>query len=165
MGRGLSNNDVAEVYRRYGHLMLRRCRVVLRDDSLADDALQEAFIKLMRYGVQLQKVDARLRWLYRVTDRCCFDVLSQRVRLKEDHKPVEDPGTPHPAIRLEVRDAVMSLLHRLEEQERMLAMLHFVDGKEQGEIAAEMDWSSQTVGKRLQAIREQAEQQLGSEDG
>ena len=67
MGRGLSNSEVARVYRRYGHLMLRRCRVLLPDDTLADDALQDAFIKLMRFGAELQQADAKLRWLYTMT--------------------------------------------------------------------------------------------------
>ncbi len=165
MGRGLSNSEVAEVYRRYGHLMLRRCRVVLRNVALAHDALQDAFIKIIRYGAELQNVDAKLRWLYRVADRCCFDVLSRRERLEEDFKPVVDTGLPHPAVRLEVRDSVMSFLDRLEDRERTVAVLHFVDGCKQGEIAEEMGWSRQTVNKKLQAIRQMAELLLRGDDG
>ena len=95
MGRGLSNSEVARVYRRYGHLMLRRCRVVLRDETLADDALQEAVIKLMRYGAELQQVDAKLRWLYRVTEsRKSFLLEPLEATTADPRGPVPGSGEP-----------------------------------------------------------------------
>ena len=156
MGRGLSNNDVTEVYKRYGHLMLRRCRLVLRNETLAHDALRRAFIKLMRYGAEMLRTDARLRWLYRVTDRCCFDVLSHPLPHDRSSTSSAGIGTPHPTIDLQLRDAVMSTLPGLDEQQRTVAVLRFVDGKEPDEIAAEIGLSGQTVRELLQAMEREA---------
>lgn len=42
--------QVAGAYRTFGHLVLRRCRTILCDSSVAEDALQEVFVRRMRYG-------------------------------------------------------------------------------------------------------------------
>ena len=60
MGSGLNNAEVADVYRQYGHLLLRRCRLITRDDALAEDALQEAFVRVMRYGRGLHEARSKL---------------------------------------------------------------------------------------------------------
>ena len=40
MSSALANDEVSELYRRYGYLMLRRIRPVVRDEQLAEDVLQ-----------------------------------------------------------------------------------------------------------------------------
>jgi len=152
----LSNAEVAAIYRDYGHLLLRRSRVILRDDALAEDALQEALIKVMRYGENLQAAHSPLRWLYRVVDRCCFDLLARRKGGPDLPRTPPDPAGPHPAVQLEERDAVMRLLHRLTAEERTIAVLAWVDGLSQQQIADEVRCSRVTVNKKLQKIRGRA---------
>lgn len=164
MGSGLTNQEVAEVYRQYGHLLLRRCRLLLRDPALADDALQEVFIKVMRYGGELRHAEVKVRWLYRVADRCCFDLLKKRKQRAEVDAPVEEVG-PHPAVQLELRDAAIKVLHRLNSKERRIAVMAFVDGMSQEAIASETGWSRQTINKKLQAIRKRAGRQQGGHHG
>jgi RNA polymerase sigma-70 factor (ECF subfamily) len=151
----LSNAEVAAIYRSYGHLLLCRSRIILRDDALAEDALQETLIKVMRYGDNFHAAHSRLRWLYRVVDRCCFDLLSRRKEGPAGHPP-PDPVGPHPSIRLEERDAVMRLLHRLSAEERAIAVLAWVDGLSQQQIADEVRLSRVTINKKLQKIRGRA---------
>ena len=40
--------DVEALYRRYGPMVLRRCRQLLRRDDLAADAMQETFLRVLR---------------------------------------------------------------------------------------------------------------------
>ncbi len=158
---GLTNAEVADVYRQYGFLLRRRCRIILKDDALADDALQEVFVRVMRFGKQLQHTDRPLGWLYRVADRCCFDQLRKRKRRAEVHEPSPEHAGAHPAARLEVRDAVLSFLQTLNDVDRRMTVLAFVDGMSQGEIATELDCSRQTINKRLNRVRDRAEKVLG----
>src|SRR5258708_12668963 len=74
----MTHDEVAEAYRQYGHLVLRRCRRILRGDGGAEDALQEVFVRLWRYGEAFAAAESKVLWLYRVADRCCFDHLSSR---------------------------------------------------------------------------------------
>ena len=71
---------MAAIYRIYGPRLLRRCQATLRDRALADDAVQEVFVKLLRHGAGFRTADAPLGWLYRVADRCCFDVRARKLR-------------------------------------------------------------------------------------
>jgi len=152
--------DIAALYARYGLLLRRRCRTILRDPALADDVLQEAFVKVLRNEAALRAVEEPLRWLYRVVDRCCFDALRRRRRAFEAPGDAE-AASPHPAVDLEVRDAVLRLLGTLREDEMQIALLLFVDGMAQGEIAAEVGLSRVTVNKKVQTIRARADAWLG----
>ena len=165
MDRSLHQADVSKLYAKYGFFLRRRCRTILRNDALADDALQEAFVKVLRSEGALEKVDEPLRWLYRVVDRCCFDALRKKRRSVES--PLEDDdrsptmASAHPSVDIEMRDAVLRLLATLSEDEMRIALLLFVDGMSQGEIADEMSLSRVTINKKVQAIRARAEMWLG----
>jgi RNA polymerase sigma-70 factor (ECF subfamily) len=152
----LTSDEVARLYDRYGYFLLRRCRSILRDPGLSDDALQEAFVKVMGNGAAVRAADEPLRWLYRVVDRCCFDVLRRRRRSPETLAPDEGAGH-HPGVQIELRDAVLRLLATLDEDQMRIAVLLFVDGMSQGEIADEIGVSRVTVNKRVQSIRARAE--------
>ena len=40
--------DVESLYRRYGPMVLRRCRKMLPDEQLALDAMQDTFVQVLR---------------------------------------------------------------------------------------------------------------------
>jgi RNA polymerase sigma-70 factor (ECF subfamily) len=156
----LRTEEVSALYAKYGFFLLRRCRTILRDAALADDALQEAFVKVMRGGAAIREADEPLRWLYRVVDRACFDALRKRRRSVES--PSDDEGeTAHPSVAIEARDAVLRLVGTLDEDEMRIAIHLVVDGMSQGEIAEEVGVSRVTVNKKVQAIRARAEVWLG----
>ncbi len=118
-------------------------------------------MKVMRGGGAIREADAPLRWLYRVVDRCCFDVLRKRRRSLESPSDGEGTHAVHPALAIELRDAVVRMLHTLDETEMRIAVLLFVDGLSQGEIAEEMGVSRVTINKKIQGIRAGAEAWLG----
>jgi RNA polymerase sigma-70 factor (ECF subfamily) len=153
----LTNDELAELYRRYGLLLRRRCRSLLRDDVLAEDALQAAFLKILESREALGAADNRLAWMYRVVDRACFDHLRRRkVRRAEPIEEHEDTHPAGPGVDVEVRNAVFRLLHDLSESEYEVAVLAYIDGITQAEIAQALGISRPTIWKRLVAIRERA---------
>jgi RNA polymerase sigma-70 factor (ECF subfamily) len=155
----LAPAEAARLYERYGFFLLRRCRTILRDAAAADDALQQAFERILRGGGAVLHADEPLRWLYRVVDRCCFDVLRSRRRSIESAQG-EVNETGHPGVDMEARDAALKLLGTMNDDEMRIAVLLFVDGMSQGEIAEEVGLSRVTVNKRIQALRARAEQYL-----
>jgi RNA polymerase sigma-70 factor (ECF subfamily) len=161
---GLTNHELADLYRRYGYLLRRRCRVLLRDDAAAQDALQDAFVKILQAGEGLRTAQNPLAWTYRVVDRCCFDQL-RRTRLRraeplEDH---EEGIACHPAVDAEMRNALLRVLHELTESEYDVAVLAYVDGLHQTDIAAMLGLSRPTIWKRLTAVRQRAARVLGGD--
>ena len=152
--------DLSGLYTRYGYFLRRRCRTLLRDDALADDVLQEAFVKVLHNVEVLRDVEEPLRWLYRVVDRCCFDALRRRRRAGESVLDDERAGA-HPDSEIELRDAVLRMLAAFDDEEKQIAVMLFVDGMSQGEIAEEVGVSRVTVNKRVGALRRRAESWLG----
>ena len=149
----LSNDEVAEIFRRYGHLLLRRCRSVMRDPAAAEDVLQEAFVKIMRHGAAYRAADAKLSWLYRVADNCCFDALKKR-RDRPPPIPLDTDLEPRAQPTVDERLRVAGALDRLPVRERQVAVLAFVDGLTQDQIATEIGWSRQTINRKLKEIRD-----------
>jgi RNA polymerase sigma-70 factor, ECF subfamily len=157
-----ARDEVARLYERYGYFVLRRCLVLLRQRAAAEDALQEVFVKVLRIEVSEHELERPLAWLYRIADNVCFDVLRRKkVRATEPEAALDFVG-PHPAVRLEDRDAVMAVLGELDDRDRRICVMAFVDGLTQDEIASELDLSRVTVNKRIQAIRAEATRLLSS---
>jgi RNA polymerase sigma factor (sigma-70 family) len=71
----------------------------------------------------------------------------------------------HAEVDVALREAVVSLLMALGEEEQHIAVLLFVDGMTQGEIASELGLSRVTVNKRVQALRERARNHVEGDRG
>ena len=141
-------------YRQYGYTLRQRCRMLLGDAAAADDALQEVFVRALKYGAR--EPEKPLAWLKRIADRCCFDLmLSDRRRsevqlgLQIDAQiaaacPARDPD--------KVR-TVLQLLARAKPKLRQVAVLFYFDEMTRDEIARELGCSTMTVKRRLAAFR------------
>lgn len=155
---GLDNAELAELYRRYGFFLRRRCVVLLRNEAHADDAMQETFLKLMRAGAGVRAATQPMRWLYRVVDRTCFDHL-RKVRRDARDVALDDVGDAllvTPGTTLEERRSVIEILDVLNDEEKAIAVMAFVDGMTHQEIADELGYSRMTILKRVASIRERA---------
>ena len=154
----LTEREVGAAYECYGHLVLRRCRAILRDDDLAQDALQEVFVRLMRYGGKFKQADSPLRWLYRVSDRVCFDLIKATKRQPESRESTvqqrSDASRPDQAVA--DRQAVLRFLAHFDDKTKQIAILHYVEELPQERIAQETGWSRQTIHKKLQRLRAKA---------
>jgi RNA polymerase sigma-70 factor, ECF subfamily len=155
----MTHLEVEDAYRRYGHLVLRRCRRILRGDAAAEDVRQEVFVRLWRYGDAFRAAESKVMWLYRVADRCCFDHLARRRDRPEAPIAAAEayPGQAvGPGQALEDRDVVLRFLDRFDDRMKQVAVLHYLDEMSQDDIATATGWSRQTVWKKLSFLRERA---------
>jgi RNA polymerase sigma factor (sigma-70 family) len=151
---GLSASEVGDLYRRYGFVLGRRARLFLRDDSLAQDAVQELLAVLLKRGESVRHADSAYRWMCRALDRVCLDLL-RRTKRTRDALPLDEVDVigPAPGIDAVARRAVLESLERLDEREQSIAIAVFVDGVTQGEVADELGCSRVTVNKTVQRIK------------
>ena len=80
--------DVEGLYLRYGPMVLRRCRGVLRDTAAAEDAAQEVFVTALRFQGRLND-EAPGALLLRIATNLCLNRLRSERRRPED--PAGDP--------------------------------------------------------------------------
>ncbi|HVU52858.1 MAG TPA: sigma-70 family RNA polymerase sigma factor [Polyangia bacterium] len=155
--------DVEGTYLRYGPLVLRRCRKLLRHDGEAQDAMQDVFVSLLRNEARLD--DAALSaLLLRMATNVCLNKLRTARRHPEDRDDellqriaAADDGVAGTA---ESRSVARSLLGRIFRPEdplaastRTIATMHLVDGLTLEEVAREAGLSVSGVRKRLRTLR------------
>src|SRR5579871_1598783 len=146
----MTDERLAELYRRYGALIFSRCRRLLHEDAAAEDATQETFIRVARHLDRAPGADEAIRWIYRIATNYCLNELRNRNRRAELRETL--PGSAGRPIEewLADRDLAARLVERAPEKLRAVACLHHVDGMDQGEVARVLGISRRTVLTRLQ---------------
>ena len=141
-------------------------RYLLKDPAEAEDACQEAFVKLWR---NQDKIDPeRIRpWLMKVTRNVCLDRLRRRhptEEWEEWQQPADDSGTiPGPMQGLQTRELGEWLKHSingLTEPYRSLVVLRDVQQHSYEEVANALELSLTQVKVYLHRARKQLREQL-----
>ncbi len=147
--------DVEEMYQRYGPMVLRRCRRLLGDEQLALDAMQDTFIRVLRFQERLRD-EAPSSLLYRIATHVCLN----RIRTLRRHPETPDEELLARIAALESPEeasVARNLLSRVFGGEpvssRTIAVLHHVDGLTLEEVASEVGLSVSGVRKRLRRLQ------------
>jgi RNA polymerase sigma-70 factor (ECF subfamily) len=156
--------DVESHYLRYGPMVLRRCRTLLRDPAKAEDAMQDVFVSLIRNEDRLRD-EAPGALLLRVATNVCLNRLRGERRHPEDaHEDDElalriaqaDDGGGDAESRTLARSVLGKLFGAddpLAASNRSLAFMHLVDGLTLEEVARESRLSVSGVRKRLRGLK------------
>lgn len=143
------NGKVTDLYRKYGPVIYSRCRRLLKDDALAEDATQEVFVRVMRHIEAAPDDAAALAWIYRISTNYCLNQIRDRSRQAEPMEELPEQVGEHPEGELLDRDLAMQLVQRAPENLRAPAVLYYVDGLEQEQVAKALGISRRTVINRL----------------
>lgn len=149
------STDVDGLYRRYGPMVLRRCRFLLRDEHQALDAMQDVFVNVLRRRDSLTG-EAPSALLYKVATNVCLNRMRSARRNPQD---ADDALLLKIAALddLEEKTAAQRLLERLFGNEpassRTIAVMHLVDGMTLEETAAHVGLSVSGVRKRLRTLK------------
>ena len=149
--------NVELLYEKYGPMVLRRCRRLLRDEDRALDAMQDVFVRVLQRGDRL-KATYPSSLLYRIATNVCLNCIrDQRLDLPGDEVLIHIAGMEDPEPRLDARAMLDRLFARHRDSTRTIAVLHFVDGLTLAEVAQEVGMSVSGVRKRLRGLRESLE--------
>jgi RNA polymerase sigma-70 factor (ECF subfamily) len=149
--------DVEDLYRRYGPMVLRRCRQLLRNEDLAADAMQDTFVKVLRSQSTLHgRYPSSL--LYCIATNVCLNMLrSQRRRPAVSADLLMDTVSGAENMEERVLDAclVEQAFQGAREGTRIAAEMLYVEGRTLAETAERVSLSVSGVRKRLRSLREQ----------
>jgi len=148
MGAGL---NVEALYERYGPMVLRRCRYLLRDEDEALDVMQDVFMNLIKQGERFEAAYPS-SLLYRIATNLSLN------RIRDRKRGPDRPGdeTLHAIASAPDPDAPLLLrwlFGHHPESTRTMAVLHYVDGMTLEQVAAECGLSVSGVRKRLRGLR------------
>ena len=153
---------------RYQGRVYRLALRVLRNDEQAQDAAQEAFLKVYRSLDRFEGRSSFYTWLYRLTMNVCLDLKrrdrsDRQVEWNEELPPEADDLSPiapeRPAApsvdleRSELRGSIQRAIATLPDDARRTFLLREVDGLSYVEIARAMGIPKGTVMSRLHYAR------------
>lgn len=150
--------DVEELYRKYGPMVLRRCRQILRDEHAAQDALHDVFVQALDKADSLHQ-DYPSSLLYRMATNQCLNRLREKSRHpmdREDEVLLSIASLDEGQDRFEWSSVLDRLFRRELASTRVMAVLHYLDGFTLEQVASETGLSVSGVRKRLRTLRKRA---------
>jgi RNA polymerase sigma factor (sigma-70 family) len=146
---------LAELYDRYGRIAYGLALRVLRDESLAEDAVQEAFLAIWRGASRFIPERAKAStWILTLVHRRAVDLVRREERRRADPLPDGDVGGQERSaedsawLRLE-RERVQEALSRLPDQQREAIELAYYGGFTQSELAERLGEPLGTIKSRM----------------
>ena len=146
----------AKLHDRYGPIVNRLVWRLLGADSDHDDLVQQVFCKIIEHAGRLRDPSRLGAWVQRTTVNTVYEELSRRgVRrlfLRERTLAEFHPDLTRDS---EIRDLLLctqTLLGRLPAKDRIVFVLHFVEGYTLNEVADLCGFSLRTAKRRLGAV-------------
>jgi RNA polymerase sigma-70 factor (ECF subfamily) len=126
-------------------------RLVLRDQDLAHDAVQDAFIRAWRDLPGLRDPDRFDAWLHRLTMNACLDVARRRRRrpIEVELTPIALHFTPDLSGVVAQRDELERGFLKLTPEHRAVLVLHYYVGMPMPALAATLGIPLGTAQSRL----------------
>ena len=138
----------------------RLCYLYLHDEAMAEDAVQETFLKVYRSLTNFRGEANEKTWLTRIAINTCKDMLRSGWlrhmdrRVTAETLPARQEADPY---HREVAAAVMNLPRKLRE----VILLYYYSGLNTLEIAETLKISQPAVTGRLKRARERLKTDLG----
>lgn len=142
-------SPAAELYQRYGALVLRRARALLADENAARDATHDVFVKVLSALDDFRHEASPVTWLYRATTNHCLNVLRSRSRQGKVVPLIRAAPPEEEAMTLDERLSLTTVLARVPDELREIAVYYYLDQMSHEEIARLTGLSRRTIGNRL----------------
>lgn len=143
--------DLADLYEAHRHSLFRYLVRLSGDESIAEDIVQETFLRLVRRPPSHSN-NVRA-WLFTVASNIARDGLRERTRHRRllaespDRVPLGDavPNPDQVAERSETRKRVQEMLETLSEKERIVLLMR-EEGFTHSEIADVVNTTTKSIG-------------------
>jgi RNA polymerase sigma-70 factor, ECF subfamily len=140
----------------------RLCYQLVRDRSVADDVTQDAFLRAFRFLPRFRGDAKFSTWLFTIARNCALDELrraGRRRTLEHALERADEPRTPEPSARMEIREAVAGLSLELREP------LVFIDmfGLSYSEVGTILGLPLGTVKSRVHRARHRLAEHLAGD--
>lgn len=141
----------------YGDTLYRISLVILKNESDAEDAVQETFLKYLQKKPEFVSPEHEKAWLSKVAVNKCRDILRARKRNTQLNTEIQESfngSEISPII-----EAMMSL----PEKFRIVLQLHYIDDMKVEQIAKIINKTPSAVKMRLQKGRKLLKEKYGEE--
>ena len=163
----LQTSDFAELYQKYGPMVLRRCRAILKDEDKAQDAMQDVFVRIIENRCKVKNVCASL--FYVTATRVCLNkIRADKLRSGPDFSVISeimaDEFSEMENEKIEAAVILEKIFSARDQKDSLIATLHFVDGYTLEETAGQVNMSVSGVRKRIPQLKKYSVSCMNKED-
>ncbi len=144
----------------YGDMLFRVCLVMLKNETDAEDAVQDTFLKYIQKAPEFANSEHEKAWLLKVASNNCKNML--RTRKRESHLYVDNLNDATYDIEI---DSVAEILMEIPEKFRLVLSLYYVENYRVNEIAQIIGKTPSAVKMRLQKGRKLFDEKYRKEFG
>jgi len=150
---------MAGLYRTYSRLMFQIARLVLADSAGAEDAVSEAFLKIIRHCEKFHEMEAHQIKAYIVSTirTTAYNMHKQRKPVASDEAlfalPDEKTNIEDEVTKAESRATITAVIAQLPDKLRTVAHAFFVQGLSHEDIARMYGISVSASKKRLERAK------------
>jgi RNA polymerase sigma-70 factor, ECF subfamily len=153
-------DDFSELYKKYGPMVLRRCRYILKNEDAALDAMQDVFVRVIERHALLNSVCSS--FFYTVATTVCLNKLRSSANSSYSGydtllNEIADNTT---AFHEDITDTTLlleAIFRDTRKDTQKIAVMHYIDGYTLEETAEEMNMSVSGIRKRLMVLRKKAQ--------
>lgn len=143
----------------------RRALALLGRDADAWDVVQEVFERLLKSGAHFRHEARPTTYVYRITTNVALNALRARAVREPNADPVVAPEPTIDQGSSEAADLLRALSRTVPDRQMEIAILHFLDGLTQEEIADVLGLSRKTISRDLEQLRARAAELSGTAGG
>lgn len=145
--------DIETIIEKYGDMLYRLSVIMLKNDSDAEDVVQETIIKYYQKAPTFEDSEHEKAWLIRVATNKCRDLLRSRLR----HPQIDDESLEK-IVCHSSESGILEALTTLPEKYRLVLTLYYVEEYRVEDIAKIISRTSSAVKMRLQKGRKLLEE-------
>lgn len=153
--------DLDRMMSSYGDSLMRLCFMYLKDMQLAEDAVQETFLKAYKHYSKFDGGKGEKTWINRIAINVCKDMLrsawNRRVNVVEQLNDIADERGFGDEADNTLIAAVMELKPRYKE----VVLLFYYQDMKIADIAKVLNAPESTISVRLKRARDLLKKQLG----
>jgi RNA polymerase sigma-70 factor (ECF subfamily) len=157
------------LFDRYYAQIYRTAYAITHDSPVAEDITQDCFLRLHRYANRIDTNLPLAPWLYRVTVNLSYTWVSRHKKRRVSLETVVDylmsPARNAPdqlAENAGIQEEIRQAIRELNFNQRVVVVLHYLNGQSLEDIAEILDCPVGTVKSRLYYARENLRHRLGS---
>lgn len=151
--QGGDRRAIDRLYRHYHQRLLRYAYKLCGTRELAQEAVQEAWIRAMKTLNRLEDPRAFRSWMYNLVRWRSIDLLRSASRYGEDTEVSLRETSTMPEIAMDDANELRQAINRLPLVERQIIHLFYLDELQVKEIARVLDIAAGTVKSRLNRAR------------
>ena len=157
MSQGIQESSRFEIERlmeQYGSSLLRMCALYLKDADLAQDAVQETFIRAYRHLDNYRGESSEKTWLTAIAMNVSRDML-RTAWFRHQSRSTDIDALPEKPADFELPDnTVLAEVMRLPAKYREVTLLRYYEGLKLKEVASALGLSDGRVRSRLNKANE-----------